>query len=806
MTDLAIEEALKTAKFNEVVILSLDDEEGIQKEIVLVPTLDTENGGVLWKQAGATASTNTSYDATGTSTNNALSEVDIDIGIMRHIQTKKWFFPMLNDKHRNELYDISIRKGCEMAIENILSEEKGTLDDDHSSESIRILDIGSGSGLLAMMAAKHSSDVLKSAARNRNNHISKVVVKSVEMASAMARLALKTIKENSLDDTIDLIEGHSSDPEFLPFTPSSKKAHICTSELLESGLLGEGIIPAMRDAWDRHLSEGAVMIPQRARVYAQVIECPWISNYCGPSVSEVNLNDTSKPNVFLRGEGVVPLHAEALFGNENDNSEYQLGFSPSDNDSMERARLLSDPCQVLDFDFTKQDNIPTESGRCIEQHMMATRSGVAHGVLFWWELDLFDNITYTTEMGIGPWQDHWQQCVYVFESIDKCIKLTENQQFTLMTSHNDYNISFKINEQEIQEQIKKKRRVVTTDGNRHVISFERALQLNDPERTQAFCSAIKTAIEIKGYDSHVLDTSDFSFCSLIAATKYNAMNVSSVESSSGNLPVLSATIAQITNNLPKDNCNFQILNAHIENIKVEHLLGDCIDIVLCEPYYEIMEGWDIISALNYNYLMKSMKNRGLVKTDAISVPSFASVVCCAIEFHPCVANAYCGLNHDDASIRSFKHESVSHYGNKFDACNMKFPLWQYKWKRLSHNVTLAKIPYEGTVESMNIIGNEEWTEVEFSNNGLCHAIVYWIEYGLRVRSNNKTGSSTSNDGEYKIISSGNRYHQQAVKMLSSPVKVMSEDIGSGKLLVKPLFGESCEDTNDHSFEIKVSLL
>ena len=254
MSEFQLQDALKSAKYNEAVILTVTpdpfDEQSQsspkveeRREIVLVPKLDSNNGGVIWKDALASKSSS-----------------EIDIGISRHIRTKKWVMPMLNDDNRNKLYDKSIRRACEVAIENILVRKNESKDE---KQILVVLDIGSGTGLLAMMAAKHSLNIAKNYHTLESVDQIQVEITSVEMASAMARLASKTISNNGLGDNIHLVEAHSSDESFTPFAHSSSKAHLCTSELLESGLLGEGIIPAMRDAWNRHLCKGAIVIPQK---------------------------------------------------------------------------------------------------------------------------------------------------------------------------------------------------------------------------------------------------------------------------------------------------------------------------------------------------------------------------------------------------------------------------------------------------------------------------------------------------------------------------------------------------------------
>ena len=92
--------------------------------------------------------------------------------------------------------------------------------------TIRILDIASGTGLLAMMGAKHGLDALEvkdedAAVDDRRgessplgNDVGGVRVTSVEMASSMARLARITVSENGLADRVAIVERHSADPDF----------------------------------------------------------------------------------------------------------------------------------------------------------------------------------------------------------------------------------------------------------------------------------------------------------------------------------------------------------------------------------------------------------------------------------------------------------------------------------------------------------------------------------------------------------------------------------------------------------------
>lgn len=767
----SIEEAVSNARYNEAVVVTVNGEDESQREIVLVAALDKVNGGVSWQ------------DATTQSINN---EIDIDIGIQRHMRTKKWVFPMLNDDHRNKLYESSIRNACVAAINNRKEGQEETF----KNEKIRILDIGSGTGLLAMLASKCMNEV----------STKDVEVVSIEMASAMARLARKTVQDNELS-SINIIEGHSCEDSFEPYADGNK-AILCTSELLETGLLGEGMIPALRDAWNRHLAKDAIVVPQRARVFAQVLEGKTLINqFRGPrqykpwdTTRNFCISTTGSSTPLLGGKGTgfrVPIHAGALFGDLD--SDFHLGLAPMDDlDTCEWAQPLSQPTLVMEFDFTSKDSIPAPTGRTMNVEVEAIKSGTAHGVLFWWELDLWSGETYSTELGKCPWQDHWQQCLYVFGGEDdECETLEKETVFTLTASHDDTSISFNIPPNKSADPTVRSSKKARVDGSADAtetlseqISFDRALQLNDCHRMNALCAAIGYAIEVKGKKSFVLDISDFSLCSIIASKSFGAENVTSVQSGSKEILYLSAMVAQIGNQLPQGDTEFKVLQAYAENLSCGDI-GGGVDIVLAEPYYQILEGWHLQEALNYFYQLKGLKTKGIVKDDSISVPSFANVMVCAIQLDESIAIAHSGLK--KPFLQGFSHEEVSNYGKLFSTYDMKMPMSQYKWKRLSENFCVAKIQYDGPAESMVIGGDGTWVESELKS-GKIHGIAIWIDYKVRFK-------SECSKEMFHTITTGNRHHQQAFRFVPSP-----SEVSEGSFVkVKVSFADSIED---HDIDVK----
>lgn len=781
MASTCIEEAVKDARYNEAVVVTIDSEEcskqshyESKREIVLIPVIDSKNGGISWQDASSQSSTHS-----------------IDMGILRHFRTKMWILPMLNDLHRNALYESSIRSACSLLVTK--QKEKILQENGNTKRPLKVLDIGSGTGLLAMLSSK--------ALRDMTGKDPDVI--SVEMASAMVRLASKTVAENNLSSSIKITEGHSCDEKFKPYQDGDK-AVMCTSELLETGLLGEGIIPALRDAWERHLAEDAIVVPQKARVYAQVLEGKQlIHSFRGPrhEMSQklhLAIGSSGKPFLGGNGNGVrLPFHADILF-NDDETSEFHLGRAPADEMGAEKVRTLSSPQLVLDFDFRSKETIPPSTGREVALEIMASDTGVAHGVLFWWELDLWEGQTYSTEVGKAPWQDHWQQCLYIFgEDHDECQVLQKGTYFNLFARHDDMSISFRISvpkcEQSLIQSSKKMKLEHSSEFDvfQNCISYERALQLNDQCRIEILQLAIDYMIQKKGKESLILDLSDFSLCSIIAAKLFGAKRVVSLESSTNQIPHLSAHIAQHGNNLSNASGQFHIIQAYAEQLTPE-VLGSKVDIIVAEPYFEILEGWHLQEALNYFYLVKALKQKGVVKSDALSVPSHANVMVCAIQFNQSIADAYTGLL--QPNLCGFSHHEAFKYGEYFSAHDLKIPLFQYKWKRLSQNFCIAKLNYNGQVETMfNDSKHGEWVEADLSE-GVFHGIAIWVDYVVLVQ-----GQSHKEDNCLQTITTGNFYHQQAFRFSKVPTTIPKE---GAKLEVKISFDSN--NFEDHAIDIKIN--
>lgn len=739
--DVAI--ALQTAKYIETVQLQVEDEAGSTHDLSLVACLDDENGGIRWE----------SMDASFEDPNSRRNV------IRRHLRTKKWFFPMLNDSRRNELYDRAIEGAAREAVRRVRSISP-------TQSAIHALDIGSGTGLLAMMASKR----LKEATKETGGDL-EVKVTSVEMSRAMASIATEVIDSNCAPG-ITVKEAHSAE---MPGIGNS--VMFCTSELLESGLLAEGWVPALRDAWERHLHPSAVVVPSGAKVIAQVVEGAGLSGYWGPHQKVHHFpNDRSlsfeKDGAHLLTNnnshscGIqVPIHVERLLGNT------ELGIRP-----------LSEPMVVLDIRVDSKEAIPQPCGGRKTSTFIPTASGKAQGVLFWWDLDLFaSQYRYSTEPGDSSWQDHWQQCVFVFSKpVEDCSDLKAGVSAEIQCFHNDSSLAFEVVGNGDTEVAKASKVPRLSPSIHNLISPLRAWQLNDTNRLGWYRDCLTDILSRKGLSSMVLDLSDFSLCAIMAAL-LGAHRVTSLECSSSSLPQTTAHIAQITNGLPLDEKDrFEILRCHPESLTTD-ILGGQAEIVVAEPYYEVLEGWVIEEALNFFYLVKNFRRRSIISESAEFIPSRAFIKAVAFESSE-VGKAYAKSNR---TISTFNHDAVNQY---YDCGKYDIPIesWQYKIDEISSVVDIGVLDYTNS----KIILNDDKGRSMFLRKGVCHGLLFWVEYGT---------PSLSKPEKIRPLSTKGHSYKQVVRLLPEPRHVTSADSFECNMQI----GQIAETNCAHDFEIKI---
>ena len=280
-----------------------------------------------------------------------------------------WHFPMLNDSIRNDVYNEALSRAVK-------------------PDDI-VLDIGTGSGLLAMMAAKAGA-----------KH-----VYGCEIVKPIAEIAKSIIKKNGFSEKITIIDKGSTELQIGHDMPC--RATLLVSEILDIGLLGEGVLPSLKHAQRSLITENAVMIPESGTVWGMLVNC-----------------DTFKKMNTVDSVHGFDLQAFNYF------SQTSHGFNLENDEHVP----LSEPFKIFSINFK---NIP-DGTQSFELNIPVTADGKAQAIVTWFDLQLFGDIEFSTRK--GERHNHWRQIIYFMENE---IDVRKNDIFPITASHTDKKIFFK---------------------------------------------------------------------------------------------------------------------------------------------------------------------------------------------------------------------------------------------------------------------------------------------------------------------------------------------------------------------------
>ena len=174
-----------------------------------------------------------------------------------------WHFDMLRDHVRNRAY----REAIESAVREYARRCAGAT----APPPLRVLDIGTGTGLLATLVARAAAAALPEGSRGR------VEIVAFEVVPAAAEIAAATFARNGA--RVQLVRAHSTDARA---GGCVAPCDLLVAELLDTALLGEGALASVRAAAGRAargggaptlLRPGFASVPAAASVVAQLVSC-----------------------------------------------------------------------------------------------------------------------------------------------------------------------------------------------------------------------------------------------------------------------------------------------------------------------------------------------------------------------------------------------------------------------------------------------------------------------------------------------------------------------------------------------------
>ncbi|VDN22002.1 unnamed protein product [Gongylonema pulchrum] len=296
------------------------------------------------------------------------------------------FGDMMHDTERNQKYERGLKS----------LKAKG--------EEVHVIDIGTGTGLLSMMAAR--------AGAGR--------VTALEMFKPMSVCAEKVFHQNGYEDCIRLIASRSTD--VIDEVSDEDKGNVIVAEVFDTELIGEGALRTFKEAHQTLAKPGCRVIPSAARIWVAPVQSDFLMRFHRPP----STSDLKAAATCLNCPGAAAVQ------------DIQLSEIPP-----EKIRLLAEPFIAFSFDF--EDGPSITYYETAFKTFEAQSSGTFEALIMWWDLDM--DGTGRCMLTTAPkwleeeahWRDHWMQAVYY---LPESVPVHQGQQIILQCSHDEFSFWF----------------------------------------------------------------------------------------------------------------------------------------------------------------------------------------------------------------------------------------------------------------------------------------------------------------------------------------------------------------------------
>lgn len=484
------------------------------------------------------------------------------------------FADMLHDTERNQKYELALKS----AIEKLHKMGK----------KANVLDIGTGTGLLSMMAVRQGADT----------------VTACEAFKPMSECALKIIARNGFGNKIKIISKRSTDLVVGPSGDLPQKCNVLVTEVFDTELIGEGALATFSHAHQNLLEKECFVVPQSATIYAQVVECPLARNW-----NKFKDVYDSEGKILLK----IPQKIKDCQGSSavHDLQLSQLKFP---------MKNIVPPLPVFRFDWS--GNTPFIFEQSTINTCKVENTGVAQMVFMWWDLEMDSDgqiklscapwWAHPDQKQEIPWRDHWMQAIYY---LPHELNVKKDQEITLISCHDEFSLWFSVkNDLKVTEQDYLK--PVCDCGVHVTLSRTRIGQINNTTRNKTLLKLLEKHVS---KDSVLLVLSDGCYLSL-SAGNLGAKKIYFVETN------------YLSRNILWDFVQYNDLQSKVEIFEnLEGFLSSGVsdvNLVFGEPYFlNSILPWD---NMLFVYLLKGV--RKVLSDDAVIFPKVSKIVALAVRF------------------------------------------------------------------------------------------------------------------------------------------------------------------------------
>lgn len=588
------------------------------------------------------------------------------------------FADMLHDSERNEKYYSAIK----IAIEKKHKD----------GQKAHVLDIGTGTGLLSMMAASCGADS----------------VVACEAFPPMADCAKKITIKNGFQDIITVIPKHSTDLIVGDNGDLKQRANILVTEVFDTELIGEGAIKVFNHAHKELLEKDCIVVPMSGTLYCQVVESPLAQRW-----NKLNsIQGSSKSSLILLGTPPEIWNCPGAAGVH----DIQLSQFPQN-----EFQTIISPQPVMRFDWSGKSPLPNELSQILVSK--AECDGVAQVVFAWWDLimDIEGDIVLscapvwahplTRKEGNAddlPWRDHWMQAVYY---LPKEVEVKKGQELSLICTRDEFSVWFNLCENIRNSDIDYQRPLC--DCGLHAgFSRTRIGAMNDSERIQKYVAALEHYITS---DSICLCLSEGTLLGLVAA-KLGAKKVYCIEGNVLSKRVLEEFICHNGLN------NKVVLEDSISSLKRKEDLEGKVTVVLGEPhFFTTLLPWH-----NAYFWYMKQELASCLSSSVNILPSEATVWAMGVEFKDLYKIRTPLSTVEGFAVVDFD-KLIEHSSSISDSSVEAHPLWEYPCRALTRPFQILNFTFGKDISDCLM---HKDGEITCESPGICHGVVMWVDWDL----------------------------------------------------------------------------
>ncbi|XP_044766746.1 protein arginine N-methyltransferase 7 [Coccinella septempunctata] len=576
------------------------------------------------------------------------------------------FADMLHDTERNQMYEAALK----VAIEK----------KHRDGQKAVVLDIGTGTGLLSMMAVRNGADK----------------VSACEAFKPISDCAVDLIELNGFKDKIKVIPKKSVDLTVGEDGDLDEKCNILVTEVFDTELIGEGALSTFNHAHEFLLTKDCIVIPNSATIYAQIVECPFAHKW--NRMADVYDEDgqllLEVPNSIKYCSGSAAVH------------DFQLSQL-----SINSFKTLMKPTPIFEFNWSSY--IPLK--RTIIKTAKAECDGKAQAVFIWWDLKMdFENkiilscapywdhpLSRNDKSVKIPWRDHWMQAAYYFP---KERKFVEGEELNLLAVHDEYSLWFNIKKNSKFEE--EEYDVPSCSCSFHTFPRSRIAQINDGHRKKVLIDVMRHEVK----DKNILVISNGFYLSLIAS-KFNANKIYILDDNCYSYRIMLDFILE-------NNLNNVLLFKDLKHLLIMVPHGS-IDVVLSEPYFtSSILPWDNV---HLHFVLKKVKS--ILKEDVKIFPKAACVKAIAVQFDD-LHKIRAPLKECEGFKMVNFDKLIQESSNICDEMVEAQPLWEYPATALSSVKELFRMDFSRD----NSIVQHSSGYLQIESKQECNGVVVWVEW------------------------------------------------------------------------------